>query len=192
MQERRGEKDLIILANRRKRWSYLSSVVSRQRSRRSKPVWPGSLCLFQLWWAEWNGAASKCAPPHFPRIPTIPRPPAQPWPWAQQGQNPHPDPSIMRQLFLIKTPTHPPNSQNLLLYHPQSSVPPSPPTMQSGPALLHLTSLAGAEQRPTRHWDNETGVWCGCVTACVCRWGRKCKRVRVYICYCTAPRRCIS
>lgn len=35
---------------------------------------------------------------------------------------------------------------------------PSPPTVQSGPALLHLTSLAGAEQRPTRHQDNETGV----------------------------------
>lgn len=35
---------------------------------------------------------------------------------------------------------------------------PSPPTVQSGPALLHLTSLAGAEQRPTRHRDNETGV----------------------------------
>lgn len=86
-------------------------------------------------------------PPHFPRIPSIPRPPAQPWPWAQQGQNPHPDPSIMRQLFLIKTPppSHP-TPKTSLLYHPQSSVPfSSNHAVWPGSPAFNLPSRSGAE-----------------------------------------------
>lgn len=113
---------------------------------------------------KWGCVKALTLPPALPSLQ------AQPWPCYAQGQgcaappnsltqNPHPDPSILGQLFLIKSPLPLTKSPAPPPLPPPPTHPsPSPPTVQSGPALLHLTSLAGAEQRPTRHWDNETGV----------------------------------
>lgn len=71
----------------------------------------------------------------------------------------------------------------------------SPPSVQSGQALLRLTSLVGAEQRPTRHRDNETGVqWPRKGTPlCLCESEQEeCMWASVHMCYCTGWRRCIS
>lgn len=66
---------------------------------------------------------------------------------------------------------------------------PSPPTVQSGQALLHLTSLAGVEQRPTRHQDNETGVqWPRKGTpVCLCESEHgKCTWACAHVCTCVS------
>lgn len=102
--------------------------------------------------------------------PSTPRSPAQPWPWAQQNckvgsGSPPPPPPQSRPLHPGAAVSHqvaPPNHLSLTPQTTTATTPthpsPSPPTVQSGQALLHLTSLAGVEQRPTRHQDNETGV----------------------------------
>lgn len=123
--------------------------------------------------------------------------------WNTPQPPPSPDPSILVQLFLIiPPPPHPPLPQPPLPYstnphrsHAPIRPSPSPPSVQSGQALLRLTSLAGAEQRPTRHRDNETGVqWPRKGTPlCLCESEQEeCTWASVHMCYCTAWRRCIS
>lgn len=102
--------------------------------------------------------------------------------WGLEPPTPIQTPPTWGSCFSSSPPSLAPqtNSTTTTPSHPS----PSPPTVQSGPALLHLTSLAGAEQRPTRHQDNETGVQCGCVNVCVsvCVRGCASERKRVRVC----------
>lgn len=111
---------------------------------------------------KWGCVKALTLPPALPSLQ------AQPWPCYAQGQGcaappqlPHPK-SPSRPLHPGAAVSHqvPPPTSKISSTTTSTTTPnhpsPSPPTMQSGPALLHLTSLAGAEQRPTRHWDNES------------------------------------
>lgn len=108
-------------------------------------------------------------PPHIPPKTPIQTPPS----WGSCFSSSLPPPSHTLSLAPQTTTTTTPS-------HPS----PSPPTVQSGPALLHLTSLAGAEQRPTRHQDNETGVqWlCEGMCVCLCESARASKKMCVRQC----------